>query len=256
MHYQKNYLTNVILRFDFESLKTLRESIKVDVKPEFSARLAPVYSIVLGQPTATLSVNVGPTGSGVNQQNTGIQWNHRKVENGTRVVVLAPDFLSIEYGKGDYDHFPPFREEAVTALQALQELYKVPKFTRIGLRYVNDINFPDGNALDWEGLLAPELITAVRAGKGPDASVVRSMHQIHTREGERDSVITYGLHNSDFPNTLARRSFILDYDCSQTEVDSVRTLEVVDGLNKCCEGMFERSIEKNLRDKMGEINAN
>jgi len=256
VHYQNNYLTNVILRLDFEPIQILRESIKVEAKPEFSARLAAVYPLVAGQPTATLTVNVGPTGSGINQQITGIQWHHRKVENGTKVIVLGPDFLAVEYGKNDYDHFPPFRQEVATALEALQVLYTVPRFNRIGLRYVNDITIPEGNALDWDGIIVPDLITAVLAGKESEASVVRSMHQLQARQGERDSVITYGLHNPDFPNTLARRSFVLDYDCSQSGVEAAQALQVIDGLNKCCETMFEHSIQSDLRDKMVVLNDN
>lgn len=256
MHYQKNYLTNVILRLDFEPIQALRESKKVEIKPEFSARLASIYPIVVGQPTAMLSLNIGPTGSGINQQITGIQWHHRKAENGTRVIVLAPDFLSVEYGKGDYDHFPPFRGEVEVALTALQGLYSVSKFTRIGLRYINEISIPEGNALEWTGIIAPDLVTAALAGKEANASVVRSMHQLHVRQDECEMVFNYGIHNPDFPNTLARRAFILDYDCSKSGVESGQALETIDKLNRVCETMFEQSIGPDLRGRMVEIHEN
>jgi uncharacterized protein (TIGR04255 family) len=253
MHYEHNYLTKVVLRLDFDALEQLRQNVQVSVKPEFSNRIAAIYPIVAGQPTATLSVNIGPMGSGINQQITGVQWHHRKVENGTCVVALAPEFLAIEYGKGDFDHFPPFRAEVQTILMALQDMYHVPTFNRIGLRYIDEISIPDGNPLDWNGLIAPDLITSVKACIQEGMDMVRSIHQLHARRNECTMVYNYGLHNPDFPNTLARRSFVLDFDCSRSGVAAGEALQVIDDINNFCESIFENSIQDGLREKMGII---
>ena len=149
-------------------------------KPEFSGRIVAQYPVVVGQPTTLLSLTLGPVGSGINQQATGVQWVHRKVENGTRLVLLAPDFAAIEYGKDDYDHFPLLRSEVELVVTALREIYNVPNFTRIGLRYINEIVIQDGNPLNWDGIIAPNLVAAATAGKQAEAEMVRSMHQLIT----------------------------------------------------------------------------
>lgn len=69
-------------------------------------------------------------------------------------------------------------------------------------------------------------------------------------------VFNYGIHNPDFPNTLARRAFILDYDCSKSGVESGQALETIDKLNRVCETMFEHSIGPDLRGRMVEIHEN
>lgn len=194
---------------------------------------------------------MGPAGSGVTEQIMGIQWHHRKIENGTIVVVLGPTFLAFEYGKNDYHHFPPFRAEVEAVLMAFQTLYQVPIFNRIGLRYINEIIFTEGNPLDWNNLIAPDLITAVKACTTEGMDMVRSMHQLHVRKNDSIIVFNYGLSNPDFPNTLARRVFVLDYDCSQTGVASNNALNSLNELNVICESMFELSIEDGLRDHMG-----
>lgn len=253
MHYQRNYLTKVVLRLDFEPLAPLSQNIQTDVKPDFSNRVAGIYPIVAGQPTATLSVNIGPMGSGINQQITGIQWHHRKIENGTCIVALSPEFLAIEYGKNDFEHFPPFRAEAQTVLAALQDVYHVPIFSRVGLRYINEISIPEGNPLDWDRLIAADLITAVKACKLEDMDMVRSMHQLHVRRNECTMIYGYGINNPDFPNTLARRAFVLDIDCSRPGVAANEALQTIDALNNFCETIFENSIQDDLREKMGII---
>jgi uncharacterized protein (TIGR04255 family) len=253
MHYQSNHLTKVVLRLDFDPLAILSQIVKNDVKPEFSARIAETFPIVVSQPTVNVSFNIGPTGAGVNQQITGMQWQHRKIQNGTCVAVLAPNFLALEYGKKDYDHFPPFRGEAEIILEVFQALYRVPTFNRIGLRYINEIVLPEGNPLDWNGLLSPDIITAVKACMPNDVDMVRSMHQLQVRANECTMLFNYGLHNPDFPNTLARRAFVLDYDGTQTGVASNDALHVIDSLNEFCEKMFESSIEEQFRIRLGVI---
>lgn len=253
MPYTNNYLSKVALRFEFEPLTALQENVQVDVRPEFSGRIENIFSHVTGQPTATVSFNVGPTGTGMTQRVTGIQWMHRKNENGTCVVTLAPEFLSIELGRGDYHHFAPFKAEVTTVLAAFYASYQVPLFKRIGLRYINEIVFPEGNPLDWKELIAPDLITAVNACTTAGVNMVRSMHQLHVRQNDSNLVFNYGLHNPDFPNTLARRAFILDYDCSQMEVAQNDVPNVLDKLNNLCEEMFENSIGDGLRTQMGGL---
>lgn len=252
MHYQNNYLSKVVLRFDFDPILALQSSVQVEVKPEFSRRIEGTFPHVIGQPIANFRFNMGPAGSGVTEQIMGIQWHHRKIENGTIVVVVGPTFLAIEYGKNDYHHFPLFRAEVEEVLLAFQTLYQVPMFNRIGLRYINEIILTEGNPLDWDNLIAPDLITAVKACTVEGMDMVRSMHQLHVRKNDSIIVFNYGLSNPDFPNILARRVFVLDYDCSQTGVTSIDALNSLNELNRISESMFERSIGDGLRAEMGE----
>lgn len=101
MHYRHNFLTKVIFRLEFESVQALSGTSK----PKFSDAIQALYPIAAGKPTATISVNVGPGGSGIQQQVTGMLWEHRKQPDGTQIVQLTPEFLHVEYGKGDFDDF-------------------------------------------------------------------------------------------------------------------------------------------------------
>lgn len=255
MHYRKNFLTNVVLRLDFDAIAALRESVSIDVRPAFSARLAETFPVVSGKPTATLAVNVGPMGAAISQQMTGVVWDHRRVENGTQLIQLTPESMSIEYGKDDFDHFPLFRAHVQLAVDSLIAEYHPHHVNRLGLRYINQVTLPEGNPLDWAGILRPDLITAAKAGALQDTQIVRSMHQITVRRGDHTSVFNYGLINPDFPNALARRVFVLDYDCSQVGQIAVGDiLASVDQANTICETMFENSVDAGLREIMEIIN--
>lgn len=255
MHYRHNYLTRVILRLDYDAIAVLREMNRVDAKPPFSQRIADQFPVAAGKPTATLAVNIGPGGAGIQQQNTGVIWEYRRVDNGTQVVTLAPETLTLDYGKNDFDHFPPFRDHSRLAIDALLAEYHPDHFNRIGLRYINEVNFNEGNPLDWDGLLHPNLIVAANAGAAEGDQIVRSMHQTVLRNGDYTTAFNYGLLNPDFPNALARRLFVLDYDCSRMgPIPAAEALATLDAGNTICESLFERSIGIGLREKMEIIN--
>lgn len=249
-HYKKNYLTRVILRANIEPIPALQTQERL----EFSDRVKEHFPVVAGIPVGNLVVNVAPTGSGVQQEITGMQWEHRKVQGGTSILFLTPDHLSLEYGQKDFDHFPPFRKEFEAAFNVFVQLYPDARVTRLGLRYVNQVRLEQGNPLDWEGLVEPSLIAAVKAGLPHNASLARSMHQIVAKKDNLNVQLHYGIFNPEFPAPLARRDFVIDIDCYRDElIPSNEVLSTVIALNEMCEARFEACISDGLRALMEPI---
>jgi uncharacterized protein (TIGR04255 family) len=123
------------------------------------------------------------------------------------------------------------------------------------LRYINEIRQAQGNPLDWNGLIAPSLIQATLANIGHDADLVRSMHQLHTRIGDLNLLMHYGIHNPEYPALVSRREFILDIDAfRQDAFVAADVLPCIDRLNVICEQAFEASIDKQLRVQLEPIN--
>ena len=170
-----------MLRVDLDPIEALRGA---QAGSPIAGELAHEYNLVTANPVGTLTINMGPGESGVRQQVTGLEWQHRKVPNGTKVIAVSPDNLYLEYGANDFDHFPPFRQEFVTALNGLAARFPNARANRVGLRYVNEIKLPQGNPLSWDGYIAASLREAVFAGYVQDSAMVRSMHQLQTRRGD------------------------------------------------------------------------
>jgi uncharacterized protein (TIGR04255 family) len=128
--------------------------------------------------------------------------------------------------------------------------------TRIGLRYVNEINLKTGQALEWDGMIADELVASAKAAVPDDMAIIRSMHQLQMQQGETSLLLHYGLANPDFPAPVARRQFVLDIDCWQQGTIDVRDIVLkLETLNASCEATFERSIRDDLRKLMGVIHG-
>jgi uncharacterized protein (TIGR04255 family) len=247
-HYRRNFLSRVLLRVDHDNLPSAQESAIAD-------RIRDHFPVVAGIPIGTLTVNVTPTASGIQQNITGMQWEHRKVAGGTKILFSTPDHLSLEYGKDDFDHFPPFRAEFEAGFNALAQVYPEIHVTRIGLRYVNLIRFDEGNPLDWDGIIKAELVSAVKAGMQRDAEMARSMHQLHTKRSNVSAVLTYGINNPEYPAVVSRRQFVLDIDSHRSElIPHNEVLPTITSLNEMCEATFEQSIDDGLRRILEPIN--
>ena len=213
-HYRQNHLTTVILRLDFEQIPALT-SIE---RTPFSERVRELFPHVNGIQLSTVVLNVNPSAeTGINQQVTGMQWEHRKHQDGAQVIFLSPTHMSLEYRNGEYDHFPAFRAEFECGLQALTQTYPDIKVVRIGLRYVNQVRFADGNPLDWTDIIADQLIQSVFSGIRDGASLVRSMHQLQTKRNSIDTLFNYGIHNPEYPAPVSRREFVIDIDSYRSE---------------------------------------
>lgn len=249
MHYRKNFLTNVILRFDFGSIPELMLSAPTS---EFSKSVEGLYPHVIAKPTPSVSFTFGPSGPVVTSSAANTIWEHRTSADSPKVLCLSHDFLSLEYGVGAYDHFPPFLKEVSEAYEVLRSIHHPAAVNRIGLRYINDIRQDQGAALDWDGLIQKDAIAGVMAGFNKQTMKMhRSFHQFHATEADISLVINYGLFNPEYPAPLIRRSFLLDIDASTTtETEASKVLETLQRLNKVGESTFEGFIDDDLRNQL------
>lgn len=248
-HYQNTFLKQVILRLDFNRLAALQTEAATPFTEDMKAR----YPDVSSNPTTMLSVVMSPGGPNLSQQTVGWLRVH-KAQGTARSVTLASDFVAIEYGAGAYQHFDELREQVVFVLGIFRNRLGPQQFTRIGLRYVNEITFPQGDALDWDNLINPDLVTSVKAGLLNELRMARSVHHLVAQKDDISVILNYGISNPDYPSAVARRQFVLDLDCYVNGiVESAEAEQRIRDINAVAEQIFEHSIEDGLRNHMGIV---
>jgi uncharacterized protein (TIGR04255 family) len=248
-HYNKTFLKQVILRLDYARLAVLQTDQETPFTQDMRAR----YPVVTSNPTTQFSVSLASGGVNFGQQGLGWVRIH-KTENGSRTATLAPDFLALEYTGETYQHFDELREQVGFMLHSFRHHFDAVQFTRIGLRYVNEITLAEGAALDWDGLINANLVTSVKAGLLNGLRMARSLHQLIALRDDISVILNYGINNPDYPNPVARRQFILDLDCYASGViESGEAEQRIKDVNALAEDVFEHSIEQGLRDKMGTV---
>ena len=249
-HYRTTFLKQVILRLDYGRLPALQ----VEQETPFTADMRARYPEVNSNQAQQFALMMAPGGLS-HQQVTSAGWVRVHRAQGTaRSVTLAPEFVAIEYGEKSYQHFEELEEQFSFVLDSFRRHFRVTQFTRIGLRYVNEITLAEGSALEWDGLISPNLVISIKAGLFGTLRMHRSLHQLTASKDDMSVVLTYGINNPDFPGPVARRQFILDLDCYISEViASVEAEQRIKDLNGLAEYIFESSIENGLREKMEVI---
>lgn len=248
--YRMNFLSKVILRADFNT-----QPLTVTAeRPIFSDIAETIFPHASSTPLVEMHVNMTQEGGEVVQRVTGTVWNYRKKADGTAVVSFSNNYVSLEYGPGDYTTFDSFFAEFTTLLNALRQRYNLQLIDRIGLRYINEIRLP-GKALEWDGILRPDLVAAtVQALPMQKGRMLRSMHQVIQQHGEDVLVFNYGIFNPDYPSPAVQRNFVIDIDCArQGAIPVIEALDCVRTLNDLASDTFESCIEDGLRTTMGVI---
>ena len=126
----------------------------------FQASIQESYPIAEDRATV-MRVRIGPSGVGAEAPEPG-PWRFRS-EDGSWIVALSQDSVSLETSTfRDYDDF---HAHAAALFRALVDVFGPARLDRIGLRFVNEISFPDMRGLpDWQPLLGRDLLGVLAEG--------------------------------------------------------------------------------------------
>lgn len=248
MKYRHNFVTNAICRLDFRSgpdlnrdlLNRFRDAVKVEfpeVKEQtIKALEARFENGVLLQPSQLPDKQI-------------FHYIDAKAEN---QITLAPDNLTIESLK--YVNFREFRRIIELALDNFKNLAENPDFTRLGLRYINQIIISKGNPLAWTKYVNSAFVSVIERFFEKSPNLARAMSQVVLNYDEYKLNFNYGIHNSEFPAKISRKEFILDFDYYTEYVEEDNILPLLTKFNIESAIMFEKCIKDDLRNHMEVIN--
>lgn len=245
--YERDFLTLVVLRVDFPPIAVVPDA----VESPFTAAVKDRFPHASSSPIREMTFSLAEGQPEISHADHGLLWVYRRTVDGTCNVSLGHGFLTIEYGPADYSGYDDLYSEFSVLLLSLQRTLKVKEFSRVGLRYVNEIRLP-GRATDWTDVIHPSLAAAAFARPINGGRLQRSMHQISEIHDENQLILSYGLPNPDYPAALVQRHFVLDIDCSRSgAIPTAEVLESIGELNDLASRTFESSIGDELRETMG-----
>jgi uncharacterized protein (TIGR04255 family) len=252
VRYQSNFLTQVILRLDFPSIPALLAERQPQLLVERLRERFPALRASQAMQVAFMLGSDSP--SGMTQSPGAWTWHHGSTQEFKKAVAISHNFLSLEYAAGMYVDAAEFLDNFQFAYRAVSEFFRIDTISRLGWRYINDIVLSDGDALNWDGIVKKDFITAALAGLPHGMQLTRSMHQLNAAQDDISLVLSYGLFNPEYPNPVARRSFIIDLDFSVAgDIRWADAHERAVGLNRRGEALFESIIDNELRKIMGVI---
>jgi len=186
-----------------------------------------------------------------------------------RVVTLRYGSLTVE--TTSYESYDKLRNCIKAGVKALEAIPSATSFTRLGLRYINELRVPgiEGMIRDWKPYVNPNfLATMEEPPSGYSASWVQGRVGFHSDKGGAHTLATYGplAHSSVEPDGVLQLKsfegpcFLLDIDsfARGTTRQPVATsrrevIDVVDRLHEAVESVFNWSISEKLREEVFRV---
>lgn len=247
MQYENNYLTDVIFRIDFDKPiiggKKLADDFYNLIKTVFPKRALVQGTVLHAQIVAQKDGNKFTQSQ---QKVTNYRfWD----ENQKKILMLEPS-TDINLVLKVYKNSRELKDVINLIIDATIKVYGDIRIKRIGLRYINDITIAEGNPFDWVPFINRSLISSLDFRSTED-KLSRSMGTMELIRDDHKVLFQFGMYNPEYPGSIARKVFVLDFDCYKEDVLNVSQMrEMVEILQKDEESLFEHSIEDGLRKEM------
>ena len=145
MEYEKNFITTAVCELRFPALLEFETATPVQLQRQLRKDF-PFYERQQG-------VGIGLE---IGKRETKHVFTARK---GDWVISFKSSAISLETTK--YKNFGDFKKQLERLLAKSKEFLDTDFFTRVGLRYINEIPIGEGNLGDW---IRPELVAPLIAG--------------------------------------------------------------------------------------------
>jgi len=160
-------------------------------------------------------------------------------------LTLERDAIIFDMKK--YNSYEDFRKIVQNVIQNVETENPSAKLSRTGLRYINQLILDEGNPFDWNELVKKPLISSLEFIENRN-ELARLMGVIELNKSDYSIRFQYGWYNSEFPNPIAKKEFILDYDCySENETDISEVLSQIDTYHTEIKHLFKYSQEEGLQ---------
>ena len=241
--YKKDFLNKVIARIDFDTLL----SIPTDGPAKG------IYSIVKERFPITEEKKIMGKELFIGPEQTKERSIERKEwhyfgKNREKHLCVSPDNMFIEYNK--YEYYEMLHDDFLSVSNALFDAYPKLQVKRFGLRYIDNIEIPEGSPTDWSKYLKPELCAIFSLADNRE-TIARAFHVLEFNYGEDLLRFQFGMFNPDYPASIKKKIYTLDFDMYATKIlDKQDIEETLDRYHKKLRLSFEEVITDELRNIM------
>ena len=218
----KNYLKEVILHLEFQSI--------LELIGDFSN----FDNIVKSKFANQYFLDENP---GKNKIRFYENVNINKME-------LKDSSLTLYYNGELFNNYESFLEDLELIIKALKAL-SVKMISSIHLRYVNEIA-PKNKIDDWNEWINPDLHNFKFVPQ--NSGIIRSLNRAEYKIDEFNLIFQYGQFNLNYPSTVIKNDFILDYECLNNNPESVNDLaDIVVKMDAIISDFYNESIGEILK---------
>lgn len=240
--YENNYLFEVLFRMDFMPLLKISAGEPAEFQ-EYIRKLFPEF-----KKNNLIDIITKITkDKKIVEQSIIPEWFFSSTSE-KKIVKLNQEYLILVFT--EYTNFEDYFETLKVVYDSFQKQYSDVNIKRIGLRYRNKIKLDEGNPLKWDGFINPFLTSIIESDFINKNEISKSLGQLCLNKDDYNIIFNYGIPNGEYPATISRKEFILDYDCSTKNCENIDIIEYLNLFNIEITKLFERCIGDKLRRKM------
>jgi uncharacterized protein (TIGR04255 family) len=242
--YQKNYLSEVIIRLDF-SVPILEISKKLNI--ELNNKIMRLFPISEPHQALEQELQISPATVKQNKKEF-IEWVFYDKERSNSIKIIPTSIILL------VKRYTTFESLLSDFLCITEEFNRIYPFSgrRLGLRYINDIELREKAPFVWSDYLNPKMLCLFNF-VDQNQYTSRIFHNIEFTFDSMRLRYQFGMHNPDYPSPIRKKEFILDLDAFNESLiefnDISNSLQMFHGK---IQEMFELSITDKLRERMNE----
>lgn len=239
--YKKNFLKQVVLKLDFfNPIETLNN----DIPKELSKVIKKFFPVAEAKQFTTQEIKLVPGNSVVTQESTMREWVfHTKEKDASFTITSKCLFFSYSV----YKSFPNVLQHYNEICEYIFKTFENIQISRLGLRYINDIELNEGAPLDWELYLNKKLLSLIKLIG--DKPLARIFHTIEFNFDDYNLRYQFGIPNPDYPSVIKKKNFVMDFDCySNGLIETAAIPGMLNTFHKKIKEWFEKSITASFRD--------
>lgn len=254
--YKNNQITEMICQLRFSTILRLNSESDESLS-EFQERIKSKFPNYKSIDENVIGVKMDGTEKELESVAPQILRNNIKnhmfiSENGKEKINLTCNFIS--FSTNEYSCWNDFKEKFIEVLDNFNDIYRVEKFNRIGIRYINAFSKEELN-IDkndkWNKYISDEIVGL--SSKYDDVKVYNSKIEIPFEDNAQMRII-YGLGTKQKDNKDILPVFIIDKDTYKLGSIKKTTInDILDILHSHNSEIFEKLIKQELREKMGVI---
>lgn len=247
---KKNILKHVIIRLDFAiPLNQIKETIPQAINKAIIKEFPILEPQNILPSEIKFQSNDGQQGEPKLKTHDGFKlWIYFGKNREKRLELDQEHFVIIDT---NYSSYEKFYNTFINIVSSLLEEYPDLNFKRFGLRYVNEIELNESNPLQWENHLNDNFLSIFNIYP-EKRDIARAFQVLSLNKGDFNVNFQYGMHNPDYPATIKRKLFTLDFDAykhglieNKTEIN-----ESLTAFRKEIKKLFDLSIKPELKEQM------
>lgn len=209
--------------------------------------IGPLFPIAEPHKAVHGEITISPHEKPITKETAFTQWTFHGLSR-EKTLVLDPKFIVISYNK--YDRYETLKEEFEKIFMSIFKHYQDLQPQRLGLRYINKIKIDKNDPLDWKGTIKSELWSTIYFSSQPEC-LSRVFNNLEHNYGDFNLRFQFGIHNSDYPQPIKNKEFVLDYDAySNISTEPKEIVSNFDKFHSAIQILFEKSITDKLRRRM------